>query len=133
MTAGVAFYRKEMEETIVASRVSGVFPRRSNEGKRWMFLAAHDDDVVAGAGLTAQAAAAEGGDALASFAASPKDSVVQSAESGARCVDEVRGDLAREDALVFARLGDRVAQGIHEHAVSRERLAFARPRAVAAE
>jgi LmbE family N-acetylglucosaminyl deacetylase len=60
MAAGVMYYRRESDRTQASARIGDVFGNWSPGGERWLFLAAHDDDIIAGGGLTFLAALAEG-------------------------------------------------------------------------
>lgn len=60
MIPGVTYYRRKDDKVIRTSEVGEVFDNWREGRERWMFVAAHDDDIVTGAGMTFQAAMAEG-------------------------------------------------------------------------
>jgi LmbE family N-acetylglucosaminyl deacetylase len=60
MAQGITYYRRTDGTVISSSKVGDVFTNWNPDGERWLFLSAHDDDIVAGAGVTFQAAIAEG-------------------------------------------------------------------------
>jgi LmbE family N-acetylglucosaminyl deacetylase len=60
MAHGITYHRRTPAGLVAAGRPEQVFENWQGEAERWMFLSAHDDDVVIGAGVTFQAAMAEG-------------------------------------------------------------------------
>ncbi len=60
MPGGISYYRRADGGLIKASSASEVFPDWQGAGERWMFVGAHDDDIVIGSGLMVLAAVAEG-------------------------------------------------------------------------
>ena len=60
MVDGVTYYRRTSGPTLVTPRIDAWLPNWSQDQESWMFVAAHDDDIVTGAGLTFQVALAEG-------------------------------------------------------------------------
>lgn len=59
MAAGITYYRRTPEKAIVSNKIGDVF-LDWQERECWMFVSAHDDDIVCGIGLTFQAAIQEG-------------------------------------------------------------------------
>lgn len=59
MVEGITYYRRTANGLIVTPRIFEVFDRWAGENECWMFLSAHDDDVLIGAGITLQVALAE--------------------------------------------------------------------------
>jgi len=60
MAHGITYSRRRDGKTLTSERIGDIFTPWQPEGERWLFLSAHDDDIVAGAGVTFQAAIAEG-------------------------------------------------------------------------
>lgn len=60
MAHGITYYRRGTGTTHVSDNIAEVLPHWNGPRECWMFVAAHDDDIVTGAGLTFQAALAEG-------------------------------------------------------------------------
>jgi LmbE family N-acetylglucosaminyl deacetylase len=60
MAEGITYYRRTDGRVSKSPLVSDVFSGWNTGGERWLFLSAHDDDIVTGAGLIFQAALAEG-------------------------------------------------------------------------
>jgi LmbE family N-acetylglucosaminyl deacetylase len=60
MAPGVTYYRRTPEATLVTPNIAEFLPDWQGPRERWMFVAAHDDDIVTGAGLMFQVALAEG-------------------------------------------------------------------------
>jgi LmbE family N-acetylglucosaminyl deacetylase len=60
MAAGITYYRRAQGKVAKSPVVSDIFTGWNSQGERWLFLAAHDDDIVSGGGLIFQAALAEG-------------------------------------------------------------------------
>lgn len=59
MAAGITYQRRQHDRTISSQSIGDIFTDWKDR-ECWMFVAAHDDDIVAGAGLTLLAALAEG-------------------------------------------------------------------------
>lgn len=58
---GKVIYERRVQSIVErASEARVVFPDWKSDGERWLFLAAHDDDIVTGAGLTLLAALEDG-------------------------------------------------------------------------
>lgn len=57
---GIIYDRRINDQVIHADHAKDIFPHWQGEKECWMFLAAHDDDIVFGAGLTFLASLAEG-------------------------------------------------------------------------
>jgi LmbE family N-acetylglucosaminyl deacetylase len=60
LSHGITYYRRKAGATQVTSDIAELLPDWQGERECWMFVSAHDDDIVTGAGLTFQAALAEG-------------------------------------------------------------------------
>jgi LmbE family N-acetylglucosaminyl deacetylase len=60
MAHGITYTRRGEGKTISSAQIGEVFTNWQADGERWLFLSAHDDDIVVGAGVTFQAALAEG-------------------------------------------------------------------------
>ena len=60
MAANIKYVRRTPEGLVATSNVAEVFSDWKGPAECWMFVSPHDDDVVAGAGLTFQAGLAEG-------------------------------------------------------------------------
>lgn len=60
MLDGVTYSRRTAGRPLVTSNLAELLPDWGGENECWMFVAAHDDDIVTGAGLTFQIALAEG-------------------------------------------------------------------------
>jgi LmbE family N-acetylglucosaminyl deacetylase len=60
MAEGITYSRRAAGRVTATADVAQVFTGWNPQGERWMFVAAHDDDIVSGAGLSFQAALAEG-------------------------------------------------------------------------
>jgi len=60
LSHGINYYRRKAGATQVTSDIAELLPDWQGERECWMFVSAHDDDIVTGAGLTFQAALAEG-------------------------------------------------------------------------
>jgi LmbE family N-acetylglucosaminyl deacetylase len=59
MVEGVTYYRRISGPATATPRIDELLPDWQEGQEVWMFVAAHDDDVVTGAGLTFQVALAE--------------------------------------------------------------------------
>lgn len=60
MAEGITYYRRAAGKVTRSTAVSDVFTDWNPQRECWIFLSAHDDDIVTGAGVTFQAALAEG-------------------------------------------------------------------------
>jgi len=60
LSHGITYYRRKAGATQVTSDIAELLPDWQGDRECWMFVSAHDDDIVTGAGLTFQAALAEG-------------------------------------------------------------------------
>ncbi len=60
MAHGITYSRRRDAEVTTSQTVGDIFAPWRPDGERWLFLSAHDDDIVTGAGITFQAAIAEG-------------------------------------------------------------------------
>jgi LmbE family N-acetylglucosaminyl deacetylase len=60
MAEGMTYYRRTAGQMVVTPKIAELFPDWLFQRECWMFVAPHDDDIVTGAGLTFQAALAEG-------------------------------------------------------------------------
>lgn len=60
MTQGITYYRRRAGATQVTADIARALPNWQGQGECWMFVSAHDDDIVTGAGLTFQVGLAEG-------------------------------------------------------------------------
>lgn len=60
MNAGITYALRTGEQLLTTSNIADVFSDWKGSGERWLFISPHDDDVVAGAGLTVQVGVAEG-------------------------------------------------------------------------
>jgi len=60
MAAGITYYRRAEGKVAKSPLVSDVFSGWNPQRECWLFLSAHDDDIVSGGGLTFQTAIAEG-------------------------------------------------------------------------
>ncbi len=60
MAEGITYYRRTPGGLVVTPRIHEICDRWQGDAECWMFVSAHDDDVVIGAGLAFQAALAEG-------------------------------------------------------------------------
>jgi len=62
MNAGMTYARRTGESLLTTTNIAEVFLGWRGPDERWLFVSPHDDDVVAGAGLTFQIGMAEGAD-----------------------------------------------------------------------
>jgi len=60
MIEGVTYYRRTPGPLLATSNIAEFLPDWKGDKECWMFVTAHDDDIVTGAGLTFQVALAEG-------------------------------------------------------------------------
>ncbi len=60
MAEGIIYSRRVDGKVISSSNIGDIFTNWVPGGERWLFLSAHDDDIVAGIGVFFQAAIAEG-------------------------------------------------------------------------
>jgi LmbE family N-acetylglucosaminyl deacetylase len=60
MTAKIGYSRRTADRIVNSSNIADVFPEWRGPDECWLFISPHDDDVVAGAGLTFQVGLAEG-------------------------------------------------------------------------
>lgn len=60
MAQGISYWRRGERGTVRSEQVGEAFAPWQGPGERWLFVAPHDDDIVAGAGITFLAALAEG-------------------------------------------------------------------------
>jgi len=60
LSQGITYYRRTSGATQVTENIAELLPNWQGERECWMFVSAHDDDIVTGAGLTFQVALAEG-------------------------------------------------------------------------
>ncbi len=60
MVPGITYYRRHNDQVIKTPDITQVFDEWKEDREVWMFVAAHDDDIVAGAGMFFQTALAEG-------------------------------------------------------------------------
>ena len=60
MTQGITYSRRVAGKLIVSNDPAEVFTQWQAGAERWLFLSAHDDDIVTGCGLTFQVGMAEG-------------------------------------------------------------------------
>lgn len=60
MAHGITYTRRLDGRTISSPQIGEIFTNWQADQERWLFLSAHDDDIVVGAGLMFQAAIAEG-------------------------------------------------------------------------
>jgi LmbE family N-acetylglucosaminyl deacetylase len=100
MAAGITYYRRADGKVAKSPLVSDIFTDWNPGGERWLFLSAHDDDIVSGGGLTFQTAIAEGVDVHA---------VVTTSGNMGYCRPEQRLNIAairrREAEASFQALG----------------------------
>ena len=59
MARDIVYYRRGPEGVLASSNVADAFTAWRGDRECWMFVAAHDDDIIAGAGMFVQAAIAE--------------------------------------------------------------------------
>lgn len=60
MAEGIKYYRRTGDRVTAAQRPEEIFSDWKGSDEVWMFVSAHDDDIVTGAGLTFQVGMAEG-------------------------------------------------------------------------
>ena len=60
MIEGVTYYRRTPGPLLATSNIAEFLPDWKGDKECWMFVTAHDDDIVTGAGLTFQVGMAEG-------------------------------------------------------------------------
>lgn len=60
MAHGITYSRRIDGRIVRSPKIGEIFSNWQPAQERWLFLSAHDDDIVVGAGLTFQAAIAEG-------------------------------------------------------------------------
>ena len=60
MAGEMQYYRNDAGKTTTGPSAADVFANWQGANERWLFLSAHDDDIVCGAGLLLAAALAEG-------------------------------------------------------------------------
>ncbi|MCX7427334.1 MAG: PIG-L family deacetylase [Planctomycetia bacterium] len=60
MARGIVYYRRGPLGVTTSPNVANAFTEWRGDRECWMFVAAHDDDIIAGAGMFVQAAIAEG-------------------------------------------------------------------------
>ena len=60
MAERTTYYRRGTGPTIASAKMADVFGNWNSQRECWMFLAAHDDDIIMGAGLAILAAVAQG-------------------------------------------------------------------------
>jgi LmbE family N-acetylglucosaminyl deacetylase len=100
MAAGITYYRRAEGKVAKSRLVSDIFTDWNAGSERWLFLSAHDDDIVSGGGLAFQAAIAEGVDVHA---------VVTTSGNMGYCRPEQRLNIAairrREAEASFQALG----------------------------
>jgi LmbE family N-acetylglucosaminyl deacetylase len=60
MAEGITYYRRAQNRVTSSPRIEEIFPDWRGRDEVWMFVSAHDDDIVTGAGLTFQVGLAEG-------------------------------------------------------------------------
>jgi LmbE family N-acetylglucosaminyl deacetylase len=59
MAAGITYYRRHDGQLTKTPKIGEIFDDWQADREVWMFLAAHDDDIITGAGMAFQAALAE--------------------------------------------------------------------------
>ncbi len=60
MSQGITYYRRTAGATQSTANIAELLPNWQGGRECWMFVSAHDDDIVTGAGLTFQTGLAEG-------------------------------------------------------------------------
>lgn len=60
MARDIIYYRRGPEGIVTSPNVADAFSDWRGENECWMFVSAHDDDIITGAGMFVQAAIAEG-------------------------------------------------------------------------
>jgi LmbE family N-acetylglucosaminyl deacetylase len=62
MSQGITYYRRMADQVLSTQNIAELFPDWQEGKEVWMFVSAHDDDIVIGAGLTFQVGMAVGAD-----------------------------------------------------------------------
>jgi len=60
MAEGITYYRRTSGRPMATAQIAQFLPNWQGDRECWMFVSAHDDDIVTGAGITFQVALAEG-------------------------------------------------------------------------